>query len=382
MDDAPDNVPGAGHRRHPPGAGGTGRGGTHAGIGAGELVRVCSHYDIGVVESVHKFRRGSASAPKVILKTSTGPYLLKRRARGAGRDDPFRVALSHEIQLHLREHGFPVPRLIGTRSDNNSMVQLDGRIYELFEFVEGVKDDRSSEAATEAGRAVAQFHAILDSYRPAWTPPSGTYHRAPGIIRRLELIPARLAGEAVAQLAGTLRSAYEKAGAAAESLGYASLPDRLIHGDWHPGNLLFAPRDPQAWSPPRLVAVVDFDSVRLGPRVADIAGAALQVSLRQPPAEGGESSGNAERKPFVFNEPRFKAFFAGYHAVPGSSMNRREIDCLPWLMIEALVAEAAIPVAATGRFGRLDGLTLLGMVERKVKWLVENRPQLEAMIAP
>jgi len=43
----------------------------------------------------------------VLLDTSTGVYLLKRRARG--KDDPFRVAFCHDLQLYLTSRGFPRP---------------------------------------------------------------------------------------------------------------------------------------------------------------------------------------------------------------------------------------------------------------------------------
>jgi hypothetical protein len=42
---------------------------------------------------------------------------------------------------------------------------------------------------------------------------------------------------------------------------------------------------------------------------------------------------------------------------------------MPWLMIEALIAEAVLPIALTGTFGRVDGLAFLQMVQRKVRWI-------------
>src|SRR5215813_62810 len=81
-------------------------------IMAGEAAAVCSHYDLGVVHEVRRFRRGSGHSPKVLLKTSKGLFLLKRRGGGGaggptggeapqGRADPHRVAISHEAQLYL-----------------------------------------------------------------------------------------------------------------------------------------------------------------------------------------------------------------------------------------------------------------------------------------
>ena len=49
---------------------------------------------------------------------------MKRRARG--KDDPFKVAFCHAIQLYLASKQFPLPHLIGTKKENNSMLQWRG----------------------------------------------------------------------------------------------------------------------------------------------------------------------------------------------------------------------------------------------------------------
>ena len=49
---------------------------------------------------------------------------------------------------------------------------------------------------------------------------------------------------------------------------------------------------------------------------------------------------------------------------------------MPWLMIEALIAEAVFPIATTGSFGRMEGLRFLQMVHRKVQWLQKNAQRL------
>jgi hypothetical protein len=45
-------------------------------------------------------------------------------------------------------------------------------------------------------------------------------------------------------------------------------------------------------------------------------------------------------------------------------------------MIEALIAEAVFPIAATGQFGRMDGMGFLSMVMRKVQWLQKSTRML------
>ena len=58
--------------------------------------------------------------------------------------------------------------------------------------------------------------------------------------------------------------------------------------------------------------------------------------------------------------------------MPGAVLSRAELKILPYLMIEALIAECVIPIAATGRFARTPGFVFLEMVERKARWLEKN----------
>src|SRR5256885_13658155 len=111
------------------------QGGLREQFSAEELAIVLSHYDIGVVDSIVEFPRGSRKAPKLLIVTEQGKFLLKRRARG--KDDPFKVAFSHALQLFLAGQQFPLPHLIGTKRENNSMLQCRNGVYELFEYIPG-----------------------------------------------------------------------------------------------------------------------------------------------------------------------------------------------------------------------------------------------------
>ena len=136
-------------------------------------------------------------------------------------------------------------------------------------------------------------------------------------------------------------------------------PKQIVHADWHPGNMLF--RDNH------VVAVIDYDSARLLPRIIDIANGALQFSII-----GGDE--DVAKWPEYLDESRFKRFFRGYDEV--MLLSEAEIRAIPWLMIEALIAEAVFPIAATGQFGRIEGMAFLHMVQRKVHWLRKNIDKL------
>ena len=125
-------------------------GGTREQFSAEELSIVLSHFDIGVIDSIVEFPRGSRKAPKLLIVSEQGKFLLKRRARG--KDDPFKVAFTHALQLHLASKQFPLPHLIGTRKDNNSMLQWRNGGYELFEYIPGQTYPQTLEATFDSGR--------------------------------------------------------------------------------------------------------------------------------------------------------------------------------------------------------------------------------------
>jgi len=50
------------------------------------------------------------------------------------------------------------------------------------------------------------------------------------------------------------------------------------------------------------------------------------------------------------------------------------------LMIETMIAEAVMPVAATGSFGNMGGIDFLKMIARKCSWIEAGRATILAAI--
>jgi homoserine kinase type II len=330
-----------------------------------ELAVVLSHYDLGVVESAKEFPRGSRRSPKLLLATPNGSFILKRRA--IGRDDPFKVAFAHALVAHLRRRKFPAPALLNTRGVENSILSLNGRVYEMFEFVEGDRYDDSLEQTLHAGYVLARYHEAVADFHSEWTPPPGSYHAAPMVRQGLNAIPTVASGHdsvvgheaELLQLTQELYEIYDASAAAVEAVGFSAWPTTIIHGDWHPGNLLFRGQ--------RVCAVLDFDAARWQPPVIDVAYGLLQFSILR-------SQADPEHWPDYADESRARRFWTGVlsHAQLPSEQRR----ALPDLMLEALVGEAALPIAVTGSFGRLPGFGVLRMVRRKAQWLLNNRERL------
>lgn len=328
-----------------------------------ELVLALSHYDIGIIESLEDYPRGSRKSPKIIIRASEGRFLLKRRARG--RDDVNKVAFCHDIQQHLARKQFPLPHLIGTLDGGTSMLLLDKEVYELFEYISGQGYNQSIEATREAGRILALYHKLLEDFATPYEAPTGSYHAASAVEKGFDRILHHLAGrKEIAPICRFLLDSYLHARDCVNDAGIAAWPSQIVHGDWHPGNMLF--RDN------RVVAVIDYDSARLLPRVIDSSNGALQFSI----LGGGD---DVTKWPAYIDESRFKRFLRGYDEV--NLLSEAELRATPWLMIEALIAEAVFPIAATGQFGKLEGASFLNMVKRKIVWLQRNADRLVELVA-
>lgn len=348
---------------------GSGAGGRQT-FAADELAIVLSHYDLGPLTELKEFPRGSRKAPKLIVGTPEHFYLLKRRARG--RDDPYKVAFCHGLQMHLADRQFPLPHLIGTRHGNNSMLNWNGATYELFEFIQGNSYDQSLEATTEAGRTVALFHKLLADHQPKFEASRGSYHASRSVAASSNAIPTTLMKtepdlerQHVGRVTQFLHESYQAAAKRVIDIGLNKWPLQIAHSDWHPGNMLFRG--------PRVVAVIDYDAARMQQRIIDVSNGALQFSI----IGGGEDPSDW---PDYLDESRFKRFIRGYDSVPDAVLSRAELKVMPYLMIEALIAESVIPIAATGMFGRMSGGQFLPMVERKVRWLQANADKLIASV--
>lgn len=333
----------------------------------GELAVVLSQFDLGVIESITEFPRGSLRSPKVGIVAERGKFLLKRRS--LERIPLERVRFMHRVEDLLARAGFPVARLIATRAGETS-VPLRDFFYELFEFVPGQPFQHTVAETREASVLLARFHQVTERVSPsaAEAAPRGDYHDSAAVRVGLQAIGCRLrahdsfSGDE-AELAGLVQfliATYDTAAQRVNTAGYGSRALQLVHADWHPGNLLFRQM--------RVLAVIDYDSLRYSRRVTDVANGALQFSIL--------AGGDPATWPEQLDEAMFRAFLDGYESM--LPLSSEEKNGLLWLMCEALIAECVAPIAETGAMGRWSGLRILRMVRRKLAWLEANAERLGA----
>jgi len=261
-----------------------------------------------------------------------------------------------------------MPKLIPPRSSAHSFVTHRDHVHELFEFVVGQPYAHTPTESFESGATLARFHTLTRNFEaPSGSPlATGDLHDAPGVRVGLCSIGSTLSshesftGEEaqLAALVAFLLEAYDAAAGAANHLGFAGWPQRAVHADWHPGNLLF--RDQ------KVVAAVDYDSVRLSPAATDVANGVLHFSLI--------AGDDPTDWPDHLDEDLFLRFLQGY--LSKEPLTQEQRLAIPHLMAEALIAECVPPITETGSVGRWSGFRVLKMVKRKITWLAAHQQRL------
>lgn len=380
-------------------------------ITAGELVVVLSHFDLGPIDSLERFKGGSRQTPKVLLRSQTGEYLLKRRSIG-GPTALARVQRAHIVHNHLHAAGLPVPELMRTRSGLEYFDAGAGRgpahgVYEVYRFVRGDRYQRAVTQAEGAAALLSAFHRATDSLSLDAPASLGGYHARADIAPSLDVVRDRLDDPRARPICRSLLNTYQLAAERAEALGVSKSASGVVHADWHPGNMIFAPPNVRTHSP--VISIVDLDSVRVGPRVLDVANGALQFAVHRSVADSGSgvlapsdsgsditggavnlgnpsNPGAPDAPPtgprpwrIVLSPELLSAFCTGYRRGPGTSLRPEDWAAVPWLMCQALIIEAVHPIAATGSFGKLDPLPLLALVDKTASSIVNAQETLVSM---
>ncbi len=340
-----------------------------------EIATVLSHYDLGVITNIREYRRGSRRSPKLKLETERGEYLLKRKNSG---HTVARAQAGHALQGRASAAGVPVAELVPLRS-GGTLLALGDRLYEVYEWVQGGRYERDPAQAFEAGVALARLHrafALLDGEHDhaAAELPRGGFSDTDAVRRSLFLADAsasvRVDTEGRAAIGGFVASLDTHLARVEKKLGEKGLAGQhpaVCHGDYHPGNTM--------WSGVRLVAVIDFDSARHESVAAEVANAMLQFSLKHRVGE------NPDAWQIGLDTDRLRSFCAGYCSEPAVVPRGELAPLLPWLMMSAVIAEAAAPIARDGDFAGIPAVPFLRATSRLVDWISDRTRAISTVFA-
>lgn len=308
-----------------------------------EITDVLGRYDTGAITSVREMIAGSSVAPKAVIECARGKLLLKRRAPGL--EHAPLVGFAHSVILGLLQRSICVPPLIGTTSDKNSMCQIADKTYELFVFIEGTPYARTEAQAYSSGQLLAQMHGAMDTIQTAFEAPRESQPVSPERVHGAGL-SERDAHDASRMLSYALEAHQANARAQA-----------LVHGDWHPGNMIFEGDE--------IIGACDFDNTRIGSRDRELAQALVYFSMKR---------GNDADQPDAPLMDMLVGVWRGYRDTSATAPNPRLCaSMLPAVLVDEALADTGIDHESRAALVRL--------ALQKARVLDERMGEIEGALA-
>ena len=194
-------------------------------LGAEDLARLISHYDVGELLSAKGIAEGVSNS-NWLIETTGGRYILTMYER---RIDIAQLPFFLGLLDHLAAHGCAVPATIHD-SGGAASREVDGKAVALIEFLPGISPSRATPAQARAvGAALARVHIAaldFDGTRPNDLAPRDT----------LEILE-RCGENRLASIDSALAGILPRARALAASWP-EDLPRSIVHSDLFPDNVL------------------------------------------------------------------------------------------------------------------------------------------------
>jgi Ser/Thr protein kinase RdoA (MazF antagonist) len=323
-----------------------------------EIAAILARYPgLGLLRSVKSMAGGTAGRNHAVV-TDSGRYFLRQR-NPRYTDEPA-VAFDHRLIEYLATHGVPVvPALELHGLPGRRWLRLGPtQVLELYPWRTGQRFDRQSAAhLAAAGRALGAFHVATRRFHgplgkawPRYDAPAAILHG----LRCAETLPG---ARAHSDQLTYLREQATSLAAALPDERYDALPRTVIHGDYHPANLIFQDDD--------VAGIFDLDWATCQPRLRDLADGVLFFAARRATDIDGGDIASLTQTP-TLDSVRMRAFLDAYGAAAWP-LAADELAALPefirarWLFcrVDALrkvPAERRLPLLLNGIVEPLDWL--------------------------
>ncbi len=246
---------------------------------ARELQDVLTHYDLGELVDLEKNERGFVNTSYCICTLARGErrrYFLRKYKRGIHEEE---LLFEHSIIEHLVEAGAPVARIHHTRSGATYLHRRDGpsdtrgSYYTIFDFLPGddlftwVDPVLSGPQLASSAAVLARLHSDASGFIPLGRRSEPRIRELlPVIAQTWAASPSRskhtVFDERIAAHLDLIRDDVAATLAALQEPAALSLPEMIIHSDYHPGNLKFTGDS--------VTGVFDFDWSKLDLRLFDL----------------------------------------------------------------------------------------------------------------
>ena len=302
---------------------------------------------------------GGTAGRKWTVRSDKGRFVVRVRPEEFADDGS--VGFDHAALRRMSDAGLPVPAPLA-RPDGSTWLRTGGEVYEVLHFVAGepfVEGD--VDAIRGLGEFLARFHSALSG-----DVPPGKQGRLredhPDLLEEyLENLRALALRATQARQLDAIDLQLALVREQLDSGLYASLPQAVIHGDVHPGNVRF--RDG------RVAAVYDFDYLSVQASARDVCdGLVCFASERDAPLDPDDI--RSLTQPFRPDPDRCGVLLDGYQGLA-------RLNDLEWRALPLLMRSRWIQMRLRGSRKIPDGEKISYVLERfcdVIDWLDRDGP--------
>ena len=263
---------------------------------------------------------GGTAARKWAVSTAKGRYVVRVRPAEFSTDDC--VAFDHHVLQRLAAEGLPVPSPQVMPSGETVLRRGDDTI-EVLSWIEGEpwSEMIRNEAARSIGIFLARFHTVLGQNLPTGKQNPLREDHPDAVQPILDTLCNRDCSPAQLRELKSIEALLSQGRNELEATLYPSLPQTVIHGDFHPGNVKFRGAD--------IAALYDFDYLNVQARARDLVDAFMFfASDRNSPFETDDIRSLTQS--FTPNLITSRALLAGYQSI--TPLNDDEWQALPLIL--------------------------------------------------
>lgn len=265
---------------------------------------------------------GGTMNPAAVAVTDQGEFFIRRRYSRTCRKE--QLSFEHDVIHQLAQAGLPVHPPIRTWKGSR-WYEDENAIWEVFPVVRGVMHEPGNLAQiSNAGKLLGKFHLATTEMEglPGKMP---RFHDPNLSLQGLEWAKASLARlpgppDAAERIDRLMRLARE-VGKRVPGSVYEVLPKCIIHGDYHPANMLYQGDE--------IAGLFDFDWTARAPRAVDVVDGLLFFCARRE-QDFDPASIESLTQPFVLELEAMCAFGQGY--TENVTLTSEELMALPDLM--------------------------------------------------
>lgn len=229
------------------------------------LKRACDYYNLGTPVSISEIKGGDENY-NYLIETNKGKYVKRELGSKLTEEKKGLLALEFRVLNELRKKDFPFHLPTPIQNSDNSILDKDaGNPYWVYSFLEGESYKLNKTNVAEIAKTLATYHSYVSQipieknrnnlFASKWLKQKFEEMSSVGTHSKLDI---------------EMKSRLHFFKDILEEVSQIEYTDNQLptHGDFAPSNLLFD-------SHGRVNGILDFDDIRIAPKIKDIANSIL-----------------------------------------------------------------------------------------------------------